>query len=420
MNSFSHGSEGTPLFKFIIRFFRRLFHRTPTPTPAAPPRSPSVEPLETRTHLSVTHATPFKKVQPTQVATAYLDNRGRAFMTFTVALDTTTLSKRTAAIYTAGPDTIIGTNDDIRLTTAVAYRKGRLVLDAAVPLNQTYRVILNAAVIKDIYGRAIDGEFNSQGKASGNGVAGGNYDVIAKGPVRTNYRYTVSGFASGDNFINVAMLTKVAPVTVTNFKHYANEGAWDTTWFHRSTTDATSGIQVVQGGGFNLDSGGNIGSVHTHTGVGLELGASNLKGTLAMARTSDPSSNVNQWFFNVNDNTTLNTFGGGYTVFGVVMDAGSQAVIEAINSLAIRKGDPTNSNSPFNEIPSLDPTGPIDVPTDLVRITRVAMLMDQAAPTGGTPFVARPPAATATVLTAAPKATPFMIAAPKSSDSLLD
>jgi cyclophilin family peptidyl-prolyl cis-trans isomerase len=47
---------------------------------------------------------------------------------------------------------------------------------------------------------------------------------------------------------------------------------------------------------------------------------SNVRGTIAMARLPDPNSAQNQFFVNVDDNKRLDTLGGGYTVFGKVID----------------------------------------------------------------------------------------------------
>lgn len=319
---------------------------------------------------------------PTQILTCNTDNRGQAVFTFTNTLDATTISKRVAVIYTAGTDGILGTADDHRVGNSVSYKRGKLTLSSNLPANTQYRVILNSHVIKDINGLNLDGENKGPGNRSGNGVAGGVFDVLAKTPKKTTYQYSVTYAAGKTGYINVGLLTKAAPKSTANFISYADAGVWDTTFFHRSTLDTGSGIQVIQGGGFNVTAG-SIGSVLTHTAVPLELGTSNTKGTLAMARTTDINSGTNQWFFNVNENTNLDTVGGGYAVFGLVSDPTSQAVVEAINKLTIRQGDPSNSNSPFNELPSLDATGTIDVPADLVMVSRVAKLMDQSVNTLG-------------------------------------
>src|SRR5690242_9442324 len=172
--------------------------------------------------------------RPVQIATAYLDNRGQAFFTVSVQLDKTTLSRKTASILTAGTDGVFGTADDARLYTAVGYRKGRLSLRANLPLNTRYRVRLNASVIKDINGLALDGEFKA-GKPSGDGFAGGNYDVVSTLPAKTRVRFSTSA-----GFINVG-LYRNTPNTKSNFIHYTDEGAYDNTIIHRSVRFADPG-----------------------------------------------------------------------------------------------------------------------------------------------------------------------------------
>src|SRR5207245_10506360 len=73
--------------------------------------------------------------------------------------------------------------------------------------------------------------------------------------------------------------------------------------------------------------------VHTHDGVPLELGNSNVRGTIAMARTDVLNSATNQWFFNVANNTGLDTANGGYAVFGIATDAESLHTIDALAAL---------------------------------------------------------------------------------------
>lgn len=330
--------------------------------------SPSVEPLEDRLLLAAA---------PARIASAYLDNRGMAFFTVTVALDTSTLSRKTAAIYTAGADGQFGTADDVRNYTAVGYRKGRLSLRADIPLNQRYRVRLNAAAIKDVNGYFLDGEFNGDGRISGNARQGGSYDVIANTPVKTRARFsTVSGY------INVGLYTKTVGATCVNFVKYANEGLYDNSFMHRSVLKAQQGIGVVQGGGYYVNSSNAVDAIKQYAGIATQAVNSNLKGTICMANTGQANSNTNQWYFNVTDNTNLD---GGYSVFGGVLDAESQATIEAINKLPIIDARGNNQNSPFGELPVLRNTQSIQVPADLVMVTRVALLMDPIQ-TPGAPF----------------------------------
>jgi cyclophilin family peptidyl-prolyl cis-trans isomerase len=61
-------------------------------------------------------------------------------------------------------------------------------------------------------------------------------------------------------------------------------------------------------------------------------GLSNERGTVAMARTADPNSATCQFFINHVDNPRLDTYGGGYTVFGKVTDG--MNVVDAIAKVA--------------------------------------------------------------------------------------
>lgn len=108
-----------------------------------------------------------------------------------------------------------------------------------------------------------------------------------------------------------------APVTVENFLGYVKKKHYDGTVFHR----VIDGF-MIQGGGFSLD-GGKL--VEKATGKGIknegQNGLKNDRGTIAMARTSDPDSATAQFFINVVDNAMLNyPSNGGYAVFGKVVE----------------------------------------------------------------------------------------------------
>jgi len=79
---------------------------------------------------------------------------------------------------------------------------------------------------------------------------------------------------------------------------------------------------VVQGGGFTED----LTRKETHDPIVSEAsnGLTNGEGSIAMARTSDPDSATSQFYFNLNDNVSLDYVEGdpdhpGYTVFGHVL-----------------------------------------------------------------------------------------------------
>ena len=121
------------------------------------------------------------------------------------------------------------------------------------------------------------------------------------------------------------------PKTVANFLQYAKDGFYDGTIFHR----VIDGF-MIQGGGFKLD-GGNL--VEQETGKGIvnegQNGLKNERGTIAMARTSDPNSATAQFFINVVDNAMLNyPSNGGYAVFGKVVEG--MEVVDKIKAVKTR------------------------------------------------------------------------------------
>lgn len=109
-----------------------------------------------------------------------------------------------------------------------------------------------------------------------------------------------------------------APTTAANFLRYAEKGFYDQTIFHR----VIDGF-MVQGGGMTEDMTQKSGDEPIENEA--DNGLKNDKGTLAMARTSDPHSASSQFFINVQDNQFLNhrdktLQGWGYCVFGRVTE----------------------------------------------------------------------------------------------------
>ena len=126
---------------------------------------------------------------------------------------------------------------------------------------------------------------------------------------------------SGD--ILIELYADKAPATVENFLKYVNEGFYANTIFHR----VIKGF-MIQGGGMNM----KMEEKATHAPIKNEAdnGLANERGTIAMARTSDPHSATAQFFINVVDNDFLNHTaptpqGWGYAVFGKVV-AGENVV----------------------------------------------------------------------------------------------
>lgn len=142
-----------------------------------------------------------------------------------------------------------------------------------------------------------------------------------------------------------------APVSVANFTSYASSGRYDSTIIHRSTTYNSSTIQIVQGGGFGLSTN-NLFPVSTDAPIVLEAGLANSRGTIAMARTSEPNSATSQWFFNVTNNPGLD---GSYAVFGNILGARGLSVLDALGSVPVY--NVTNQlGAVFAELPLTKPS----------------------------------------------------------------
>ncbi|MRR51070.1 MAG: peptidylprolyl isomerase [Rhodocyclaceae bacterium] len=113
-----------------------------------------------------------------------------------------------------------------------------------------------------------------------------------------------------------------APKTVTNFIEYVQSGQFDNTVFHR----VIPGF-MIQGGGFEpgMKQKAVRAPIENEAEMSFKAGLKNSRGTIAMARTSDPHSATAQFFINLVDNDFLdfkaaNSQGWGYCVFGKVVD----------------------------------------------------------------------------------------------------
>jgi peptidyl-prolyl cis-trans isomerase A (cyclophilin A) len=106
-----------------------------------------------------------------------------------------------------------------------------------------------------------------------------------------------------------------APLSTDNFLQYVNNKFYDNTIIHRIVT---AGIFVAQGGWLTPAPAVQPGQ---KAAIALEVnkGLSNLKGTIAMARSSEPNSATSQYYFNLAENVALDTSNGGYAVFGKIV-----------------------------------------------------------------------------------------------------
>jgi peptidyl-prolyl cis-trans isomerase A (cyclophilin A) len=117
--------------------------------------------------------------------------------------------------------------------------------------------------------------------------------------------------------IRIELNAEKAPKSVSNFLQYVKTGHYNGVIFHRVIPNF-----MVQTGGYDA----KLNQRPTKPPIPLEShnGLSNLRGTVAMARTGDPNSATSQFFINAVDNLFLDGEPGdprsGYAVFGQVVE----------------------------------------------------------------------------------------------------
>ena len=141
--------------------------------------------------------------------------------------------------------------------------------------------------------------------------------------------------------IVIQLNAEKAPISTKNFLTYVKEGFYDGTIFHRIIPDF-----MAQGGGFDAD----FKQKAVHDGIKNEAdnGLKNTRGTLAMARTSDPDSATAQFFINYKDNSFLDhtsptSSGWGYAVFAEVVEG-----MEFVDAMADK---PTATKNGHQDVP---------------------------------------------------------------------
>jgi peptidyl-prolyl cis-trans isomerase A (cyclophilin A) len=137
----------------------------------------------------------------------------------------------------------------------------------------------------------------------------------------------------------IELFPKEAPETTKNFLGYVQDRYYDGTIFHR----VIAGF-MIQGGGFTESMGkkDTRGPIKNEAANGLK----NDRGTIAMARTSDPDSATAQFFINLVNNEGLNRpkpDGYGYAVFGKVIEG-----MEVVDRIAKVQ---TGVKGPFRDVP---------------------------------------------------------------------
>lgn len=168
------------------------------------------------------------------------------------------------------------------------------------------------------------------------GGGGGSDPAPVPPPVALAPQVTVSvsnGVGLTGSFV-ITLSPTLAPVTTANFLAYVNSGFYTGTVFHRHSPNF-----VLQGGGFAgpMNPSQPVPALKPgNLPIALEVGRglSNLRWTVAMARTGVLNSATSQFFINLVDNASLDTSNGGYAVFGTVT-AGTDFITTALTGICV-------------------------------------------------------------------------------------
>jgi cyclophilin family peptidyl-prolyl cis-trans isomerase len=124
------------------------------------------------------------------------------------------------------------------------------------------------------------------------------------------------------------------PITTGNFKNLVKTKVYDGTIFHRVALGF-----VIQGGDAT-SKGITVPTIPDE----LPNKHSNVRGSVAMAKTSDPDSATSQFFINLNDANALN-LDSNYSVFGMVTEG--MSVVDAINQVPV---DTPGDGKPLQDV----------------------------------------------------------------------
>lgn len=154
----------------------------------------------------------------------------------------------------------------------------------------------------------------------------------------------VATFKTSLGSFDIELFADKSPATVKNFVDYIEVGFFNGTVFHR----VIPGF-MIQGGGMEP----GLKEKETRAPIKNEAdnGVPNARGSIAMARTSDPHSATCQFFINVADNKPLNfrskdQSGWGYCAFGQVTSG--MDVVDAIAAVE------TGNRFPHQNVPKTD------------------------------------------------------------------
>lgn len=148
--------------------------------------------------------------------------------------------------------------------------------------------------------------------------------------IETNQEISMILMQTSFGPITIELDHENAPISAANFQSLVESGFYDGLIFHRVIDNF-----MIQGGGMNveMEEKRDGSPIQNEADNGLK----NVRGSLAMARTSDPHSATAQFFINLSDNvfldhTSKDMQGWGYAVFGKVTEG--MEVVDKIRAVA--------------------------------------------------------------------------------------
>jgi cyclophilin family peptidyl-prolyl cis-trans isomerase len=205
-----------------------------------------------------------------------------------------------------------------------------------------------------------------------------SYKLAAGQSYDNPYIVSASEFEWTEHTVEYQLFGDEAPVTVANFKTYADDGAYTNTIVHRNESTgrlfAVNGpvtytpLAIIQAGGFRIYDSDQylLEWVPTRSPIAFEQTSDNVKGTIAMARTASLNSATSQFFINLDDNSAGFRFTDGspaYTVFGELVDPErDQPVLDDFartDTYDLKTAKPNNFPPPAT-FPNIFPTLPFE------------------------------------------------------------
>lgn len=279
-----------------------------------------IEQLEDRRHLSSDTTAP-------RIAGVFADNRGQITVSFTERV--TNLNNSTLKVFTSGADFQINTADDVRqpnVTWSFLADQTTLVINANTGINQAYRLRLDRT-ITDLAGNRLDGEFTGTRFPSGDGVAGGNFILVAR---RDNSTTPLVRMVSNLGVIMLRLRRDAAPQSALVFQENMNGGRFDNIFVTRSVP----GFVIQMGSMRYSGDGSSVSQISEQTSRQIPPETprvlSNVRGSVSLARGGAQGLGGNQFFFNLVNNPNLDTTTPIFTPFAVVEGSRSLGVMDAI------------------------------------------------------------------------------------------